>query len=69
MGMVDDLVANPGSCPGIDPEGSSGSNGAARVVVSARPGGSGVTLDCGTFDPATPSLRRGHIEHTVIERP
>jgi hypothetical protein len=68
MGIVDDLLANPGLYLGIDHEARSDSNGAARMLVTALPGGSGVALDYEIFNPATPDHLRGHIEHTVIGR-
>jgi hypothetical protein len=68
MGIVEDLLANPGLYLGIDHDANSGSNGAARMLVTALPGGSGVTLDYEVFNPTTPDHLRGHIEHTVIGR-
>jgi hypothetical protein len=68
MGIVDDLVANPGLYVGLDHDARSGSDGAARMVVTALPGGSGVTLDYEVFNPATPDHLGGHIEHTLIGR-
>jgi hypothetical protein len=68
MGIVDDLLSNPGLYLGIDHDANSGTNGAARMLVTALPGGSGVTLDYEVLDPATPDHLRGHVEHTVLGR-
>jgi hypothetical protein len=45
MAIVDDLVAHPGLYIGIDSVAGSDLRGAARMVVTLLPGGSGVTLD------------------------
>jgi hypothetical protein len=68
MAIVDDLVAHPGLYIGIDSVAGSDLRGAARIVVTALPGGSGVTLDYEVFNPATPQRIRGHIEHTMVAR-
>jgi hypothetical protein len=68
MTIVDDLLAHPGLYIGIDTVADSDFRGAARLVVTPLPGGSGVTLDYEIFNPATPDRIRGHIEHTMVGR-
>jgi hypothetical protein len=68
MTIVDDLLAHPGLYIGIDSVADSDFRGAARLVVTPLPGGSGVTLDYEIFNPATPDRIRGHIEHTMVGR-
>ena len=68
MTIVDDLLANPGLYIGIDSVAGSDLRGAARIVVTALPGGAGVTLDYEIFNPATPERIRGHVEHTMLAR-
>jgi hypothetical protein len=68
MTIVDDLLAQPGEYLGIDSDSESGFRGAARMVVAALPGGSGVALDYEVFNPEQPERIRGHIEHTMLAR-
>jgi hypothetical protein len=68
MSIVDDLLAHPGLYIGIDTVPGIGSGGAARIVVTPLPGGSGVTLDYDILNPAQPDHIRGHIEHTIVAR-
>lgn len=68
MGIVDDLLANPGTYFGIDRELQRGGQGAAKIVIAPLPGGAGVTLDYETFDPGKAERIRGHAEHAVIGR-
>src|SRR5690349_1928156 len=68
MSVVDDLLANPGLYLGIDSVAGSDLRGAARMVVAALPGGSGVTLDYEILNPAMPDRLRGHVEHTMVAR-
>src|SRR5258706_6824580 len=68
MTTVDDLLAHPGLYIGIDSVAGSDRRGAARIIVTPLPGGSGVTLDYEVFNPATPDRIRGHIEHTMVAR-
>ena len=68
MTIVDDLLAHPGLYIGIDTVADSELRGAARIVVTALPGGAGVTLDYEIFNPATPERIRGHVEHTMLAR-
>ena len=60
--ILDDLLAHPGLYIGIDSVAGSDRRGAARIVVTLLPGGSGVTLDYEIFNPATPDRVRGHID-------
>jgi hypothetical protein len=68
MTIVDDLLAHPGLYIGIDRVTGFDLGGAARILVTPLPGGSGVTLDYEIFNPATPDRIRGHIEHTIVAR-
>jgi hypothetical protein len=69
MGIVDDLLAQPGLYVGLgrDPQGDHGA-AAARLVVTPLPGGAGVSLDYETFNAAHTDRIRGHHEHAVIAR-
>ena len=68
MSIVDDLLAHPGLYLGIDAVADSELRGAARIVITPLPGGSGVALDYEILNPATPDRIRGHIEHTIVAR-
>jgi len=66
MGIVDDLLANPGLYIGKDTAVGRDLVGAARIVVTPLPGGAGVSLDYEIFNAVAPGPVRGHAEHTVI---
>jgi hypothetical protein len=68
MGIVEDLVANPGLYLGIDNVQQRGLSGASRMVVTRLPGDVGVTIDYEVLNPAFPESPRGHVEHTVLAR-
>ena len=68
MGIIDDLLANPGVYIGIDHDTGGHGEAAAKIVVTPLPGGAGVTLDYETFNPANESRIRGHAEHAVLGR-
>jgi hypothetical protein len=68
VGIVEDLLANPGLYVGVDTVSDSDLRGAARLVVTPLPGGAGVTLDYEVLNGATPDRVRGHVEHTVLAR-
>ncbi len=68
MGIIDDLLANPGVYIGVDRDTEGRGEAAAKIVVTPLPGGAGVTLDYETFNPANADRIRGHIEHAVIGR-
>ena len=68
MSIVDELLANTGLYLGIDSVEGSELRGAARMVVTALPGESGVWLDYEILNPAVPDRLRGHVEHTMIGR-
>jgi len=68
MAIVDDLIASPGLYLGIDTLEGTDSRGAARMVVTPLPGGSGVTLDYEVLNPDHPDDVRGHVEHTILAR-
>jgi len=68
MGVVEDLLANPGLYLGIDQVAGTDLRGVARIQVTPLPGHSGVTLDYEVFNPAMPDQPRGHVEHTIVAR-
>ena len=68
MGIVDDLVAQPGLYVGLDRVTNADRVGGARIVVTPLPGQAGVTLDYEIFNPSTPNRLHGHIEHTMVGR-
>lgn len=68
MALVDDLLANTGTYVGIDTVTGTDLRGAARIVIAALPGNSGVTLDYEVLNPVNPDRIRGHVEHTMVGR-
>jgi hypothetical protein len=69
MGIIDDLLANPGTYIGIDRDPGGRGEAAARIVVTPLPGGNGVSLDYETFSATNPPDRiRGHAEHALLGR-
>src|SRR4051794_4688691 len=68
MGIVDDLLANPGLYIGKDTASRDDLVGAARIAVSRLAGGAGVSLDYEVLNTAAPGPVRGHVEHTLIGR-
>jgi len=68
MGIVDELLANPGLYVGLDRVANADRVGAARIVVTPLPGRAGVTLDYEIFNPSTPDRLHGDVEHTVVGR-
>jgi hypothetical protein len=68
MGIVDDLLANPGLYVGKDSVVGSDRVGAARIAVSRLPGGAGVSLDYEILNGLGPGPVLGHVEHTMIGR-
>lgn len=68
MGIVDDLLQNPGLYLGIDHDTAGRGEAAARILVTPLPGRAGVTLDYETFNPANRDRIRGHHEHAVVAR-
>ena len=64
--LVDALLAKPGLYlgPQLDPTGEHGV-GAARIVVTPLPGGSGVMMD---YEVLHPDGRLGHQEHSMLVR-
>ena len=66
MGIVDDLLGNPGLYIGTDTVIGSELVGAARIVVSRLPGGAGVSLDYEILNGLAPGPVLGHVEHTMI---
>jgi hypothetical protein len=65
--LIEQLIANPGLYCGSqsDPTSGHASDGAARVVVTPLPGGSGVALD---YEILSPENGRVHDEHSVLAR-
>jgi len=68
MGIVDDLLANPGLYIGKDHVARSDLVGAARIRVSVLPGRAGVSLDYELLNGLAPGPVLGHVEHTLIGR-
>jgi hypothetical protein len=68
MGIVDDLLANPGRYVGTDTAIGRNLVGAARIVVSVLPGRAGVSLDYEVLNGMTPDDVLGHAEHTMVAR-
>lgn len=66
MGIVEDLLTNPGLYVGKDTFVGSDRVGAARIVVSPLPGRAGVSLDYEVLDGLAPGPVLGHVEHTVL---
>ncbi len=66
MGIVDDLLNNPGRYVGRDTVVGSDLVGAARIVVSPLPGRAGVALDYEILNGLAPGPVLGHVEHTLI---
>ena len=66
MGIVDDLLAKPGLYVGKDTMADTGHGGIARIVVSALPGGAGVSLDYEVLNAQTSGVVVAHLEHTIV---
>ena len=66
MGIVDDLLANPGLYVGKDAVVGSDLVGAARLVVAPLPGRAGVSLDYEILNGLAPGPVLGHVEHTLV---
>jgi hypothetical protein len=66
MGIVDDLLANPGLYVGKGNVVGTDLVGAARIVVSPLPGRAGVSLDYEVLNGLAPGPVLGHVEHTVV---
>jgi hypothetical protein len=65
MTIVDDLLASPGLYIGKDTAVGRDLVGAARILVSALPGGAGVSLDDEILNGLAPGPVLGHVEHTL----
>ena len=68
MGIIDDLLTNPGLYVGTDRVMDADRVGAARILLTPLPGQSGVALDYEIFNPSAPERLHGHVEHTMIGR-
>ena len=66
MGIVDDLLTNPGLYVGKDTVAESDLVGAARILVSPLPGRAGVSIDYEVLNGLAPGPVLGHVEHTLI---
>ena len=66
MGVVQDLLANPGMYVGKDTAIGRDLIGAARIVVTRLPGGAGVSLDYELLNALAPGPVLGHVEHTMV---
>lgn len=66
MGIVEDLLSNPGMYVGKDTVVGTDLVGAARIVVSPLPGRAGVSLDYEILNGVGPGPVLGHVEHTII---
>lgn len=67
MGIVDDLLAHPGTYLGVDRDTRGRGEAAAKIVVTPLPGGAGVTLEYETFRPDAEHIR-GHAERAILGR-
>ena len=66
MGIVSELLDRPGLYVGTDRVVGTDLVGAARIVVTALPGGAGVSLDYEILNGLAPGPVLGHVEHTLI---
>jgi hypothetical protein len=66
MGIVDELLANPGLYIGTDTVVGTDRVGAARIVVAPLPGRAGVSLDYDILNATAPGPILGHVEHTIV---
>lgn len=66
MGLVQDLLGNPGMYVGKDTAIGRDLIGAARIVVARLPGGAGVSLDYELLNALAPGPVLGHVEHTMV---
>lgn len=66
MGIVSELLELPGLYIGTDRVVDTDLVGAARIVVTALPGGAGLSLDYEIVNGLAPGPVLGHVEHTVI---
>lgn len=68
MAIVDDLLAGAGLYAGPEMADGGEAKAAARIVVTALPGGAGVSLDYEIVNTGGQGPALGHAEHTVIGR-
>jgi hypothetical protein len=68
VGIVEDLLANPGFYVGKDHVVGRDLVGAARIVVTVLPGRAGVSLDYELLNGLAPGPVLGHVEHTLVGR-
>jgi hypothetical protein len=66
VGIVDDLLTNPGLYIGKDTVEGTDMVGAARILVAPLPGRAGVSLDYEILNGLAPGPVLGHVEHTLI---
>lgn len=68
MGIVEDLLANPGLYVGADTVRGVDLTAVARIVVTVLPGGAGVSLDYDVYNPGGSGPIRAHAEHTILAK-
>lgn len=68
MGIVDELLAGAGLYAGTEMADGGEAKAAARILVTALPGGAGVSLDYEVVNVGGQGPALGHAEHTVIGR-
>lgn len=68
VGIVEELVANPGLYVGTDQVHGVDLVAAARIVVAVLPGAAGVSLDYEVYSPQGSGDVRAHAEHTILAR-
>lgn len=68
MGIIEELLAHPGTYVGLDRDPTTDRVSAARIVVTPLPGGAGVTFDFESFNTHDTDRVRGHAEHAILGR-
>ena len=68
MSIVDDLLQSCGTYIGLDQDVGGHGVAVAKIVLTALPGGTGVTLDYETFNPANEERLQGHAERAIVAR-
>lgn len=66
MGIVNELLDRPGLYIGTDGVVGTALVGAARIVVTALPGGAGVSLDDEILNGLAPGPVLGHVEQHLV---
>jgi len=68
VGIVEELVANPGLYVGTDTVRGVDLTAVARIAVTVLPGGAGVSLDYDVYNPGGSGPIRAHAEHTILAK-